>query len=100
MIEGSLLTFNPVYYVPGVTVWEILTYGMKPYENIPAWEVAEFLQKGERLQQPPIASLDVYMIMIKCWILCPDDRPSFRELADEFAKMSRDPGRYLAIKGN
>lgn len=24
-------------------------------------------------------------------------RPSFKELAEEFAKMARDPGRYLVI---
>ena len=24
-------------------------------------------------------------------------RPNFKELADEFAKMARDPGRYLVI---
>ena len=27
-----------------------------------------------------------------------DSRPSFKELAGEFAKMSRDPGRYLVIE--
>jgi hypothetical protein len=26
-----------------------------------------------------------------------DSRPSFVELAEEFAKMARDPGRYLVI---
>jgi hypothetical protein len=31
------------------------------------------------------------------WMLDADSRPSFRELADEFAKMARDPGRYLVI---
>ena len=29
-----------------------------------------------------------------------DSRPSFSELTDEFAKMARDPGRYLVIKGD
>lgn len=29
-----------------------------------------------------------------------ESRPSFRELADEFAKMARDPGRYLVIPGD
>jgi len=31
------------------------------------------------------------------WMLDAESRPSFRELADEFAKMARDPGRYLVI---
>jgi hypothetical protein len=40
------------------------------------------------------------MIMIKCWMLDAESRPSFKELADEFAKMARDPGRYLVIPGD
>ena len=31
------------------------------------------------------------------WMLDAESRPSFKELADEFAKMARDPGRYLVI---
>ena len=27
-----------------------------------------------------------------------NSRPGFKELADEFAKMARDPGRYLVIQ--
>lgn len=27
-----------------------------------------------------------------------DSRPSFQELANDYAKMARDPGRYLLIK--
>lgn len=38
--------------------------------------------------------------MIKCWMLDAESRPSFKELAEEFAKMARDPGRYLVIQGD
>lgn len=31
------------------------------------------------------------------WMLDADSRPSFFELTEEFAKMARDPGRYLVI---
>lgn len=83
-----------------MTVWELLTYGERPYENVPARDVPELLEKGERLPQPAICTIDVYMIMIKCWMLDAESRPSFKELADEFAKMARDPGRYLVIQGD
>ena len=83
-----------------MTVWELLTYGERPYENVPAREVPELLEKGERLPQPAICTIEVYMIMIKCWMLDAESRPSFKELADEFAKMARDPGRYLVIQGD
>lgn len=84
----------------GVTVWELLTYGGRPYESVPARDVPELLEKGERLPQPHICTIDVYMLMIKCWMLDAESRPTFKELADEFAKMARDPGRYLVIQGD
>lgn len=50
----------------GVTVWELMTFGSKPYNGIPASEIASVLESGERLPQPPICTIDVYMIMVKC----------------------------------
>lgn len=50
----------------GVTVWELMTFGSKPYEGIPASEISSVLEKGERLPQPPICTIDVYIIMVKC----------------------------------
>ncbi|KAJ8010643.1 hypothetical protein DPEC_G00077220 [Dallia pectoralis] len=84
----------------GVTVWELMTFGSKPYEGIPANQIAGVLEKGERLPQPPICTIDVYMIMVKCWMIDADSRPRFRELIAEFTKMARDPSRYLVIQGD
>lgn len=61
---------NPVSAL-GVTVWELMTFGAKPYDGIPAREIPDLLEKGERLPQPPICTIDVYMIMVKCaWWGC------------------------------
>lgn len=84
----------------GVTVWELMTFGSKPYDAIPASEISSILEKGERLPQPPICTIDVYMIMVKCWMIDADSRPKFRELILEFSKMARDPQRYLVIQGD
>uniref|UniRef100_A0A3B1JXU7 Receptor protein-tyrosine kinase n=1 Tax=Astyanax mexicanus TaxID=7994 RepID=A0A3B1JXU7_ASTMX len=84
----------------GVTVWELMTFGAKPYDGIPAQEISGLLEKGERLPQPSICTIDVYMIMVKCWMIDPDSRPRFRELSSEFTKMARDPTRYLVIQGD
>uniref|UniRef100_A0A4W5NSX5 Receptor protein-tyrosine kinase n=1 Tax=Hucho hucho TaxID=62062 RepID=A0A4W5NSX5_9TELE len=84
----------------GVTVWELMTFGSKPYDGIPAIEIAGVLEKGERLPQPPICTIDVYMIMVKCWMIDAESRPRFRELISEFSKMARDPSRYLVIQGD
>ena len=50
----------------GITMWELFTYGQRPYENVRAKDISDLLEKGERLPQPSICTIDVYMIMIKC----------------------------------
>ncbi|OCT63766.1 hypothetical protein XELAEV_18044862mg [Xenopus laevis] len=83
-----------------VTVWELMTFGGKPYDGIPTREIPDLLEKGERLPQPPVCTIDVYMVMVKCWMIDADSRPKFKELAAEFSRMARDPQRYLVIQGD
>ncbi|XP_053231268.1 receptor tyrosine-protein kinase erbB-3 [Podarcis raffonei] len=82
----------------GVTLWEMMTFGNEPYAGIHLSEVPDLLEKGERLSQPQICTIDVYMVMVKCWMIDENIRPTFKELANEFTRMARDPPRYLVIK--
>uniref|UniRef100_A0AAX7V9T7 receptor protein-tyrosine kinase n=1 Tax=Astatotilapia calliptera TaxID=8154 RepID=A0AAX7V9T7_ASTCA len=82
----------------GVTIWELMTFGGKPYDGISTRDIPDLLEKGERLPQPPICTIDVYMVMVKCWMIDADSRPKFKELAAEFTRMARDPQRYLVIQ--
>ncbi|XP_034415095.1 receptor tyrosine-protein kinase erbB-2 isoform X1 [Cyclopterus lumpus] len=84
----------------GVTVWELMTFGAKPYDMIPAREIPDVLEGGERLPQPLICTIDVYMIMVKCWMIDPDSRPRFKDLVSDFSVMARDPPRYVVIQND
>ncbi|XP_037547351.1 receptor tyrosine-protein kinase erbB-2 [Nematolebias whitei] len=84
----------------GVTVWELMTFGSKPYNTIPARDIPNVLEGGERLPQPPICTIDVYMIMVKCWMIDPESRPKFKDLVQDFSLMARDPSRFLVIKND
>lgn len=99
-IQHRIFTHKSDVWAFGVTVWELLTYGGRPYEHTPAREVPDLLEKGERLPQPAICTIDVYVLMIKCWMLDAESRPTFSELAEQFSKMARDPGRFLVVKGD
>lgn len=90
--------FNWIF--AGVTVWELLTYGERPYENCNYEDVTKFLKSGKRLPIPEICTTEVSLLMLKCWLVPQESRPTFKELADEFAKMARDPGRFLVIQGD
>ncbi|KAM9752979.1 receptor tyrosine-protein kinase erbB-3b [Menidia menidia] len=82
----------------GVTVWEMMSFGAEPYAFVQPQEVPGLLEKGERLSQPHICTIDVYMVMVKCWMIDENIRPTFKELASDFTRMARDPPRYLVIK--
>ncbi|KAG5262466.1 hypothetical protein AALO_G00275430 [Alosa alosa] len=84
----------------GVTVWELMTFGAKPYDHIPARDIPELLEGGDRLPQPPICTKELYMIMVNCWKIDPDSRPRFKELVTEFSTMARDPARYVVIQND
>ncbi|XP_042581149.1 receptor tyrosine-protein kinase erbB-3-like [Cyprinus carpio] len=77
----------------------MMSYGAEPYSAMRPQEVPDLLEKGERLSQPQICTIDVYMVMVKCWMIDENVRPTFKELANEFTRMARDPSRYLVIRG-
>lgn len=99
-IQHRIFTHKSDVWAFGVTIWEILSYGARPYENISARNVPELIENGLKLPQPSICTLDIYCIMVSCWMLDADSRPTFKHLADTFAEMARDPGRYLVIPGD
>lgn len=99
-IQHRIFTHKSDVWAFGVTIWEILSYGARPYENISARNVPELIENGLKLPQPSICTLDIYCIMVSCWMLDADSRPTFKQLADTFAEMARDPGRYLVIPGD
>ena len=82
---------------------EIFTFCSKPYAEYPENEpqtIYRSIVKGTRLAKPQMASLDLYMIMLRCWLENPVARPDFKTLANEFSKMCLDPKRYASIKVN
>lgn len=51
-------------------MWEMMSFGAEPYASVQPQEVPSVLEKGERLSQPPICTIDVYMVMVKCECSC------------------------------
>lgn len=64
-LEFSFVPINNTLF-SGVTLWEIFTYGRRPYEDVETKNIKDHVMKGGRLTQPEICTLDVYMVMVKC----------------------------------
>jgi len=61
----------------GISLWEIFSGGKVPYGWMSNQEVYTDVPKGTRLPKPETCPDDVYLLMLDCWKLSPQDRPSF-----------------------
>jgi len=64
----------------GVCIWEILMYGIKPFQGVKNNDVIGKIENGERLPLPSGCPPSLYNIMCVCWSYEPSKRPSFAEL--------------------
>ncbi|XP_065340187.1 fibroblast growth factor receptor homolog 1-like isoform X1 [Cloeon dipterum] len=72
----------------GVLLWEIMTLGGTPYPSVPSVEkLFQLLRSGHRMEKPPCCSLEIYMMMGKCWNYNKDARPTFTELVEELDRI-------------
>jgi epidermal growth factor receptor len=99
-IKERLFTHKSDVWSYGVCLWELFTFCAKPYAELDPTETVRAIMKGVRLSKPQMASIDVYTILLRCWLEKPYTRPSFKELSDEFEKMGLEPKLYLSIKVN
>ncbi|XP_056017629.1 focal adhesion kinase 1-like isoform X6 [Ostrea edulis] len=93
----------------GVCMWEILMYGIKPFQGVKNNDVIGKIENGERLPLPIDCPPSLYNLMCQCWSYEPSKRPSFadvkirlREILDEernrqVEEMKRDNRRIQEI---
>lgn len=70
-----------VVWAFGVLLWEMLSMGGTPYSNLTFdSEVEEAIEQGIRLPQLPDTPDPLYEVMLSCWQVNPEERPTFDEL--------------------
>ncbi|CAH8870213.1 unnamed protein product [Trichobilharzia szidati] len=94
-LTHRIYSFKTDVWAYGVTIWEIFTFGDKPFDRIETANVKDHVLAGGRLPQPDICTLELYQVMLNCWNENPDARPSFVELYNMFKDFARQPHLYL-----
>lgn len=82
-LESSVFTTKSDVWSYGVLLWELMTRGAVPYPDVDNWDVANFIQSTKRLAQPMFCPDSVYEIMLSCWAVDPELRPSFELVVRE-----------------
>eukprot|EP00117_Sycon_ciliatum_P041464 scpid80111/ scgid30320/ Focal adhesion kinase 1; Focal adhesion kinase-related nonkinase; Protein phosphatase 1 regulatory subunit 71; Protein-tyrosine kinase 2; p125FAK; pp125FAK len=71
----------------GVCMWEIMSFGAKPFTGVKNVDVLTRLEDNERLLQPKDCPDDLYRLWGWCWAFESSDRPTFTEIREEVGKV-------------
>ena len=70
--------------------WKCVLLGGTPYADVATCEVGNRVMRGQRLSQLHCVDDDLYQLMLQCWQLDLDERPTFQEIAHILENMLED----------
>ena len=76
----EILRYSLYILSTGVCIWEILMFGIKPFQGVKNNDVIGKIEAGERLPLPPGCPPSLYNLMCVCWSYESTKRPSFADL--------------------
>ncbi|KAF5294819.1 hypothetical protein FQA39_LY00303 [Lamprigera yunnana] len=71
-------------------LWEICVLGGTPYGSVPNNEIPDRVMRGLRLVQMRYFSDDLYQVLLNCWQLDLDERPTFESLVETLTNIKQD----------
>ncbi|KPJ10470.1 Fibroblast growth factor receptor 2 [Papilio machaon] len=64
----------------GVVMWEVVSVGGAPYPAVAAARLPRLLRTGYRMPRPANCTPQLYEVMMSCWRVRPNERPTFAQL--------------------
>ncbi|XP_004340662.2 tyrosine-protein kinase transforming protein Fes [Capsaspora owczarzaki ATCC 30864] len=71
----------------GVTAWECSSHGAKPYGEMDGRDTLARVEAGGRLAIPEHCSPELYSLMLTCWDMPPEKRPTFAQLVQSLTAL-------------
>jgi hypothetical protein len=71
-------------------MYEIVTYGGDPYPGLSNAEVIAKVTSGKVMEKPKGCPDDYYAIMVQCWAVEPNDRPTFKQLYERLKSLLKE----------
>ncbi|XP_037043289.1 ephrin type-B receptor 1-B isoform X3 [Bradysia coprophila] len=84
----------------GVVLWEVLSYGERPYWNWSNQDVIKSIEKGYRLPAPMDCPEALYQLMLDCWQKQRTHRPSFTSIVSTLDNLARQPQTLLNTRNS
>ncbi|XP_069091848.1 ephrin type-A receptor 5 isoform X5 [Pleurodeles waltl] len=75
----------------GIVMWEVMSYGERPYWEMTNQDVIKAVEEGYRLPSPMDCPAALYQLMLDCWQKDRNSRPKFEEIVSMLDKLIRNP---------
>ncbi|XP_028394192.1 ephrin type-A receptor 4-like isoform X2 [Dendronephthya gigantea] len=75
----------------GVVLWEIMSFGQRPYWDWDNFRVLQEIESGYRLPAPLKCPKTVHTLMLHCWEKERADRPLFMQILEKLDEWIRSP---------
>uniref|UniRef100_A0A3Q3GUU2 receptor protein-tyrosine kinase n=1 Tax=Labrus bergylta TaxID=56723 RepID=A0A3Q3GUU2_9LABR len=76
----------------GIVLWEVMSYGERPYWEMSNQDVIKAVDEGYRLPPPMDCPATLYQLMLDCWQKERNNRPKFEQIVSILDKLIRNPG--------
>uniref|UniRef100_A0A8C2TXM1 receptor protein-tyrosine kinase n=1 Tax=Coturnix japonica TaxID=93934 RepID=A0A8C2TXM1_COTJA len=75
----------------GIVMWEVMSYGERPYWDMSHQDVMKAVEDGFRLPAPAHCQPPLHQLMLDCWQKERSQRPKFSHIHDVLSKMLQSP---------
>uniref|UniRef100_A0A671VNR1 Ephrin type-A receptor 8 n=1 Tax=Sparus aurata TaxID=8175 RepID=A0A671VNR1_SPAAU len=82
----------------GVVMWEVMSYGERPYWNLTNRDVIKSVEEGYRLPAPMGCPAALHTLMLDCWQKDRNERPRFCQIVTVLDKLIRTPENLKSME--
>uniref|UniRef100_A0AAY4AEW5 receptor protein-tyrosine kinase n=1 Tax=Denticeps clupeoides TaxID=299321 RepID=A0AAY4AEW5_9TELE len=81
----------------GIVMWEVMSYGERPYWEMSNQDVIKAVEENYRLPGPMDCPAALYHLMMDCWQKDRNCRPKFEEIVSLLDKLIRNPSSLKTL---
>uniref|UniRef100_A0A8D3ECJ5 receptor protein-tyrosine kinase n=1 Tax=Scophthalmus maximus TaxID=52904 RepID=A0A8D3ECJ5_SCOMX len=81
----------------GIVMWEVMSYGERPYWEMSNQDVILSIEEGYRLPAPMGCPVALHQLMLHCWQKERSHRPKFIDVVSFLDKLIRNPSSLLPL---
>ncbi|KAK7913425.1 hypothetical protein WMY93_013636 [Mugilogobius chulae] len=81
----------------GIVMWEVMSYGERPYWDMTNQDVINAIEQDYRLPPPMDCPSALHQLMLDCWQKDRNNRPKYSQIVNNLDKMIRNPNTLKAV---